>query len=74
VAIPLDAGFRGCANLGPLMCDEAAPVPWTITDLLDRIPGAWDSAMAGEEDIKAGRHIPLEDLPYDYNGHHDLVE
>jgi predicted transcriptional regulator len=42
--------------------DEADPDPRTITDLLDRIPGAWEDAMAGLEDIKAGRYRPLEDL------------
>ena len=42
--------------------DEADPDARTITDLLDRIPGAWESAKAGVEDIEAGRHILLEDL------------
>ena len=42
--------------------DEADPDPRTITDILDRIPGAWEDAMAGREDIKAGRYIQLEDL------------
>lgn len=42
--------------------DEADPDPRYITDILDRIPGAWEDAMAGEEDIKAGRFTRLEDL------------
>jgi len=42
--------------------DEADPDPRTITDILDRIPGAWDDALAATEDIKAGRYMPLEDL------------
>ncbi len=42
--------------------DEADPDPRTITDLLDRIPGAWEDVMAAEDDIKAGRYVPLEDL------------
>jgi predicted transcriptional regulator len=42
--------------------DEADPDPRTITDILDRIPGAWEDVQAGLEDIKAGRFTPLEDL------------
>jgi len=42
--------------------DEADPDPRTITDVLDRIPGAWEDALAGHEDIKAGRYTRLEDL------------
>jgi hypothetical protein len=42
--------------------DEADPDPRTIADLLDRIPGAWEDAMAAQEDVKAGRYIRLEDL------------
>jgi hypothetical protein len=42
--------------------DEADPDPRTITALLDRIDGAWEDAMAGLADVKAGRSIPLEDL------------
>jgi hypothetical protein len=42
--------------------DEADPDPRTIADVLDRIPGAWEDAMAGQEDIKAGRYTPLEGL------------
>lgn len=42
--------------------DEADPDPRTITDLLDRIPGAWESAMAGLAEAKAGKGIPLEEL------------
>ena len=42
--------------------DEADPDPRSITDVLDRIPGAWEDGMAGLEDIKAGRFKPLEEL------------
>jgi predicted transcriptional regulator len=42
--------------------DQADPSPEHITALLDAIPGAYESALAGREDIKAGRFIKLEDL------------
>ena len=42
--------------------DEADPDPRNIAELLDRIPGAWEDVQAGLEDIKAGRHTPLEDI------------
>jgi hypothetical protein len=42
--------------------DEADPDARTIVDILDRIPGAWEDAMAGSEEIRAGQGIPLEDL------------
>jgi hypothetical protein len=42
--------------------DEADPDPRTITDLLDRIDGAWEDAMAGSEEIRLGKGIPLGDL------------
>lgn len=42
--------------------DEADPDPRTITDILDRIPGAWEDAMAGLAEADAGKGIPLEDL------------
>ena len=42
--------------------DDADPDARTITDILDRIPGAWEDAQAGLEDIRAGRFIRLEDL------------
>ena len=42
--------------------DDADPDPATITDVLDRIPGAWDDAVAGSEEIKAGKGIPLDEL------------
>jgi hypothetical protein len=42
--------------------DEADPDPRTITDVLDRIPRAWEDAQAGLDDIKAGRFVKLEDL------------
>ena len=42
--------------------DEADPDPRGITALLDRIDGAWEDAVAGLEEAKAGRSIPLEEL------------
>lgn len=42
--------------------DEADPDPRTITDLLDRIPGAWEAAMDGLAEAKEGKGIPLEEL------------
>lgn len=42
--------------------DEADPDPRSITALLDGIDGAWEDAMAGVEEAKAGKGIPLEDL------------
>ncbi len=39
--------------------DEADPDARTITDLLDRIDGAWEDAMAGSEEIRSGKGIPL---------------
>jgi hypothetical protein len=42
--------------------DDADPDPRYITDILDRIPGAWEDVMASEEDVKAGRFKRLEDL------------
>lgn len=34
----------------------------TVAAILDAIPGAWESVARGEEDAKAGRVIPVEDL------------
>jgi hypothetical protein len=42
--------------------DEADPDARTITALLDGIDGAWEDAMAGLEEAKAGKGIPLADL------------
>jgi hypothetical protein len=42
--------------------DEADPDPRTVTDLLDRIDGAWEDAVAGLAESKSGEGIPLEDL------------
>ena len=42
--------------------DDADPDPRTITDILDRIPGAWEDAMAGSEEIRTGKGIPLDEL------------
>jgi predicted transcriptional regulator len=42
--------------------DESDPDPRSVTALLDRIDGAWDDAMAGLEEAKAGRSIPLAEL------------
>jgi hypothetical protein len=42
--------------------DGADPDPASITELLDQIPGAFESAEAGLAEIRAGQGIPLEDL------------
>jgi len=42
--------------------DEADPDPRNVTDLLDRIDGAWDDAMRGLVEAEAGEAVPLEDL------------
>jgi hypothetical protein len=42
--------------------DEADPDPRSITDLLDRIDGAWEDALAGSEELKAGQGIALGEL------------
>lgn len=42
--------------------DQADPDPATITALLDAIPGAWDRAQEGIEDVKAGRVTDLDEL------------
>ena len=42
--------------------DESDPDPRSITMLLDRIDGAWEDAMRGLDEAKAGRSIPLEEL------------
>jgi hypothetical protein len=41
---------------------EADPDPRHIVELLDGIPGAFERAQLGLEQIRAGRGIPLEDL------------
>ena len=42
--------------------DDADPDAKTITDVLDRIPGAWEDALAGSEELRAGKGIPLSEL------------
>ena len=42
--------------------DQADPDATTITMLLDSIPGAWDRAQAGLDDVAAGRVIPLDEI------------
>ena len=42
--------------------DQADPDPATVTALLDSIPGAWDRAQEGFEDVKAGRVTELDEL------------
>lgn len=42
--------------------DDADPDPRTITDILDRIPGAWADAVAGSEEIRTGKGIPIDEL------------
>lgn len=42
--------------------DEADPDPRNVTDLLDRIDGAWEDAIAGSEEIRSGKGISLGEL------------
>jgi len=42
--------------------DDADPDPRTVTDILDRIPGAWEDAVAGADEIRTGKGIPLDEL------------
>jgi hypothetical protein len=42
--------------------EEADPDPRNITDLLDRIPGAFDRAQRGVGEARAGQGTSLEDL------------
>lgn len=42
--------------------EEADPDASTITDILDRIPGAYERAIESMERAHAGEEIPLEDL------------
>jgi hypothetical protein len=42
--------------------DDADPDPRTLVDILDRIPGAWEDAVAGSQEIRDGRGLPLEEL------------
>ena len=42
--------------------DEADPDPRHVADLLDGVPGAYERALLGREQAKAGQTIPLDDL------------
>jgi hypothetical protein len=42
--------------------DEADPDPRNITDLLDRIDGAWEDAVRGAAEADAGQGTLLEEL------------
>jgi hypothetical protein len=42
--------------------DEADPDPRHVVDLLDGIPGAYERALLGREQARAGKTIPLEDI------------
>lgn len=42
--------------------DEADPDPRSITALLDGIDGAWEDAIAGRDEVRAGKGTPLEEL------------
>ncbi len=42
--------------------DQADPEPATIVALLDSIPGAFERANQGMEEIRAGKGIPLDEL------------
>lgn len=41
---------------------EGDAVATDVVEILDRIPGAWESIARGREDARAGRTIPLADL------------
>jgi hypothetical protein len=42
--------------------DEADPDARSIAEVLDRIDGAWEDAIAGSEEVRSGRGIPLDKL------------
>jgi hypothetical protein len=42
--------------------DEADPDPRHAADVLDGIPGAYERALLGREQARAGTTIPLDDL------------
>jgi predicted transcriptional regulator len=42
--------------------EEADPDPRDVAALLDRIPGAFESAQRGLAEARTGRSVPLEDL------------
>jgi hypothetical protein len=42
--------------------DDADPDARTITDVLDRIPGAWEDAQAGSNELRMGKGISLDEL------------
>jgi len=42
--------------------DDADPDARTIVDILDRIPGAWEDAVAGSQEIRDGRGLRLDEL------------
>jgi hypothetical protein len=42
--------------------DDADPDPRSISDLLDRIDGAWEDAATGSQEIRDGKGIPLGEL------------
>ena len=42
--------------------DDADPDPRNVTDLLDRIDGAWEDALRGAAEANGGEGIPLSEL------------
>ena len=42
--------------------DGADPGPQKMTELLDRIPGAFERAQLGRAQARAGQAMPLEEL------------
>lgn len=42
--------------------DEVDPEPSTIVELLDSIPGAFERAQQGLEEIRSGKGIPLDEF------------
>ena len=42
--------------------DQAEPDPVNVTALLDAIPGAYERAQRGLDEVRAGRVVRLDDL------------
>jgi hypothetical protein len=42
--------------------DQAEPDPANVTALLDAIPGAYERAQQGLDEVRAGRVVRLDDL------------
>jgi hypothetical protein len=55
---------KGTLTQSPLLStlDEADPDPRTVTALLDGIPGAYEDAQLGLQQVAEGKTIPLDAL------------